>query len=132
MEALKDNDAKVRAYAAWSLIEHGDQRALNPLLKALADEATPVRAYAAAALGNLGDSAALEPLTQALRDSASEVRYNAALALGQLGSDPCLSVLFYLAITDTGLNSEGEKVSDAAVRAIRKITNRTRNTSEAD
>jgi len=67
---LKYNSAdwKVRRAAAGALGELGDQRTVNPLVKALGDCDVIVRSIAAEALGKLGDARAVEPLIKALGD----------------------------------------------------------------
>ncbi|MBL8153506.1 MAG: HEAT repeat domain-containing protein, partial [Anaerolineae bacterium] len=84
LTALHDVDAEVRSYAAGTLGNLGDLRAVEPLIAALYDSAESVRSSAAGALGRLHDFRAVEPLIAALHDSAGSVRRNAAESLGEL------------------------------------------------
>ena len=83
--ALTDEDAWVRAFAAWNLGKMRDNVALEPLMAALTDEEAWVRWSAAEALGKIGDMRALESLTTALTDEEAWVRAFAAEALGKIG-----------------------------------------------
>ena len=74
-----------RNFAAEALGKLGDQRAVDPLIKALQDSERWVHRSAAEALGKLGDTRAVEPLIEALRDSEKQVSQAAAKALGMLG-----------------------------------------------
>src|SRR5690349_2963201 len=59
IEALKNEDAGVRWFAAEALGTLGDPAAVLPLIRALKDKNRDVRSNAAAALGKLGDSRSL-------------------------------------------------------------------------
>lgn len=75
----------IRAEAADSLGETGDERAVHPLIDALKDENKHVRKVAAEALGKIGDKQAVEPLIAALKDKEGHVRETATSALGKIG-----------------------------------------------
>jgi len=85
MEALRDEDATVRAAAADGLGQLGVGAAVPALIRALKDAAPAVRAAAAVALGQLRDPQAVDPLIAALEDAQWEVRTAALEALGRLG-----------------------------------------------
>ncbi len=84
----KDNDWKVRSYAAEALGAIGpDAKAAVPaLIAALNDDQWRVQPYATEALGKIGAAAVLG-LIAALKDKDPHVRSNAADALGAIGPD---------------------------------------------
>ena len=85
LEALKDENADVRAQACWALGERRVAAAVDPLILLLKnDREADVRAQAAEALGSIGDQRAADALTAALKDKESDVRRGAANALAQL------------------------------------------------
>ena len=81
----------VPAIAATALGKIGDERAVEPLIKALTDTETlsersqSVRCTAAWALGEIGGDRAIEALIKVLVDYRNEVRASAAIALGKIG-----------------------------------------------
>ena len=77
-------DAEVRFSAAIGLGIFGDERALDPLIKALGDVDNDVRQYATEALGKLRKMA-VKPLIKALSHDDLFVRGQAANALGLIG-----------------------------------------------
>jgi HEAT repeat protein len=83
----EDGSGKVRAKAAWALGEIGDNRAVEPLIKALENDSdSGVRLEVALVLGIIDDPRAVEPLIRALEnDSDSYVRILAVGALGNIG-----------------------------------------------
>jgi hypothetical protein len=82
IQALQDQDIGVRAEAASSLGQLGDEKAVIPLISALQDDSDPyVRSLAARALGFLGDPRAKEALMNALTNDALEVGVGASNAL---------------------------------------------------
>jgi hypothetical protein len=66
--ALKNEDASIRRYAAWTLGRLRDPRAVEPLIDALQDKDREVRLTAAWSLGKLKDFRAVEPLINLLKD----------------------------------------------------------------
>jgi HEAT repeat protein len=84
VEALADEDSKVRLYAADALGRMKDARAVEPLLNALNDESNEVRNQAVMALGDLKDARAIEALTRALTDEDEHVRANAKHGLQRI------------------------------------------------
>jgi len=85
-------DAVVRFSAAIGLGIFGDERAVEPLIKALGDIDNDVRRYATEALGRLG-KIAVKPLIKALKHSDMFVRGQAANALGLIGDKTALKSL---------------------------------------
>lgn len=89
MEALADEDARLRADAAYALgvVDEGIESAIPALARALDDPEEDVRQWSAWALGNHGEVAAgaVEDLRAALTDPETWVRQNAAEALGRVG-----------------------------------------------
>ncbi len=82
VEALKDEEWRVRRRAAIGLADLESKKTYTPLLNALKnDEAFQVRAYAARALGKLELKKAIDPLREALKDESEFVRCLAARAL---------------------------------------------------
>jgi HEAT repeat protein/uncharacterized protein YwqG len=85
MEALKGDDANVRASAAGGpLGQIGGSQAVDLLIEALKDDHPEVRRNAALALGKTGDRRAAGELLLALKDSDSLVRSYAAGAFRQI------------------------------------------------
>jgi HEAT repeat protein len=83
---LRDDDAEVRLGAAWSLVELGDARALDPLARLLYHHENRIASAAAVGLGMLGDEHAVIPLTGALDHADEGVREAARDALRRLQS----------------------------------------------
>ncbi len=82
--ALGDKNA--RWMAVKVLAKVGDERAVEPLVRALRDESISVREEAARTLQAIGDPRAAAPLIAALEDSEAAVASAAALALAASGS----------------------------------------------
>jgi HEAT repeat protein len=81
MAALQHENPNVRWWAAWTLGEIGEKRAVSALVAALEDPDWGVRRTAVAALGKIGDPQAVEPLVARLGDRAIGVRWEARKAL---------------------------------------------------
>jgi hypothetical protein len=84
---LRDQDAGMRADAAYELGFSGDPRARRALAVALEDRDETVRRLAVEALARLGDPAAVGPLVDRLEDAAGSVRQAAEEALAGFGTD---------------------------------------------
>ena len=92
----------VRSYAAESLGQLGDRRAVALLIACLRGEAWVVRSAAAKGLGQLGDGRAVEPLIVCLEDERVWVRAEAAASLGQMGDARAIEPLRMLARSSWG------------------------------
>ena len=115
LNKLKDEDAKIRSYAAWKLGEIRDSTAIPALLEALKDKDWAVRENAERALGNIGDSIAIPALLEALKDEDRGVRYGAAKTLEDIGDSIAIPALF------EALKDEYLAVRQVAARALVKI-----------
>lgn len=97
IRALRDDRFEVRAEAAGSLGEIGDERAIEPLADRLGDGDPQVRQNAAIALGTLRHPAGFAPLVTALREGAADVRFQAATSLAEIDAaasyDPLVDAL---------------------------------------
>jgi HEAT repeat protein len=82
---LQNTDVEIRLGAAWSLVELGDERALDPLLRLLYHHESRIASAAAFGLGELGDQRAVVPLTAALDHADETVREAASAGLRRLG-----------------------------------------------
>jgi len=78
INSLKDEDERVRWYAADALGKTGTRKAVTPLIALLSDESARVRESTAAALGLIGDESAVKPLIKLLEDVDSRVAEKAA------------------------------------------------------
>ena len=82
IEALNSCDTGKRLWAAMSLGEVGDNRAVTPLIGVLEeDENEDLRQFAAFSLGKIEDERAIIPLIKALNDGAKDVGISSAKAL---------------------------------------------------
>jgi HEAT repeat protein len=126
VEALEDEDPKIRAVAAETL-KYSGGRSVAPHLEArLTDNHPAVRKAALTALGQLGTSETVPAVIKALDDGDRVVRCHAALALGSLGDEralmPLISVLHgdpYNVARRSAANSLGEIGSLKALRALK-------------
>ncbi len=81
-------DLIVRGRAALMLGKLGDQRAVEPLIRALDAPGFQTTLNAAEALGKLGDPRAVEPLLRVVEEHNDKIREAALAALRKLGYDP--------------------------------------------
>jgi HEAT repeat protein len=84
IQALSDQDKRVRIAAAHALGEIGDQRCYESLVGMLSDQDKDIRFISAAALGKLGDARAIGPLSGICADDYCFVRIAARDALLKL------------------------------------------------
>ena len=70
------------------LVEIGDPRAVEPLIKAAEKRDAFTSCSAITALGELGDKRAVKTLVKALEDKDGNIRQSAAYALDELGWNP--------------------------------------------
>ncbi|MBM4240601.1 MAG: HEAT repeat domain-containing protein [Euryarchaeota archaeon] len=123
IRSLSHEDHIIRKESARALIYVGDERAVEPLIKALKYEdwqesftvLTAVRENAAEGLGRIGDKKALKPLIQALKDKDGGVRWKAAWSLGRIGDKGALEPLI------EALNDEDGDVRKHAAGALGNI-----------
>ncbi|MFQ5794346.1 MAG: HEAT repeat domain-containing protein [Candidatus Bipolaricaulia bacterium] len=90
IEALRDEDKRMREQAARALIEIGSD-ATPDLIKTLRDENWRVRHNATWVLGEIRDSRAVPALTKMLEDKEPSVRRAADKALKKIPADKVLS-----------------------------------------
>jgi HEAT repeat protein len=113
----------VRKYAAISLGELGDRRAIDYLVKALNDENTEVRIASVTSLKKLGDETFIDRLVESLKDSDEYEREQTVQVLMNLGEKavkPLINILTsdnwtlpYIAVKTLGLIGTPE-----AIRAL--------------
>jgi HEAT repeat protein len=115
IDALKDEDHRLRQNSATALGYIGDRRAVEPLIEALKDENWQVRISSVGALAKLGDSRAVEPLITALKDESGWVRPAAATALGYIGDHRAKEPLI------AALKDESQRVRSSAATALSKL-----------
>ena len=84
IEALKDEDMRIREIAAKSLGKVKHTEAVPSLIEALHDAKEEVRLEAAKALGKIKDASAVTGLIETLGDSDQEVRLQAVRSLGEI------------------------------------------------
>lgn len=118
LDALNDEDRRVRSCAAEALGEIGSPDAVEPLIAVLErdGEDWEVQASAAEALGKLGDARAAQPLIASLANMVSHVRYQAAVALGEVGGPEAVAALESTARYDGDMT-----VRFAAEKSLRKL-----------
>ena len=90
IDLLQDPDWAIRREAITTLGEMGDERCVEPLVRALRDGDWQVREVAIEALGDVG-SPAVEPLIRLLRDW--DIRKYAIAALGKIRDERVLDPL---------------------------------------
>jgi HEAT repeat protein len=91
LEALDDEDPKVRRLAVCGLAACGGSRALDALIERLGDPDEDIRMRVAVALGKIGDRRAAPALVRAASGDDLPLRRVSILALGEL--DAGLDVL---------------------------------------
>jgi quinoprotein glucose dehydrogenase len=90
---LADKDGEVRAQAAKSLGDLGQQKAVPALIKLLGDSEPRAQFFAAQSLGKLKDAKATAPLIALLRTNADKdayLRFAASHALAGIGANDAL------------------------------------------
>lgn len=93
IDALSDEDPRLRLSIIDLLVAIGDPDAVPGLIGALDDPEPIVRWNAAQALGALGGSSTVPDLLRLLTDASDEVRLSAAWALGHIGSEAAIDAL---------------------------------------
>ena len=119
IDALADDDWRVRAYAAWALGVTHDPRGVQPLARALDDSHWRVRMHAVGALRDMDRGGSVAQVTPLLQDEHWQVRIAAISYLAEqtLGDDRALAPLQDL------LRREQHGITrDAAAVALRRLT----------
>jgi HEAT repeat protein len=111
---MKDMLGYNRGVAARALAEIGDERAVEPLIKALDDMDRSVKRDAYEALVRIGDSA-LDTLIKALKRKNKYIRVEVAKILGEIKSERAIEPLI------NALKDRATEVRCAAARALWKI-----------
>src|SRR3989339_1345168 len=113
---LGDNDAKVRAAAAETLVyfNTNDAATVSGITKALGDSNNDVVKYAVYAVDRLKAKSAIPELKKVLGNKNETIRVNAAVVLGKLGDKSGRKVL------ETGLNSGDMFIRLRSVIGLRK------------
>lgn len=106
-----DPDATVRRNAAYGLRRTGDERAVQPLLRALSDADKAIRIHAALGLGDLQARAAVEQLSSLLDDPGCARA--SAKALVEIGDERALPAL-KRAASSAGSRRRRKMFSEAA------------------
>ncbi len=89
---LSHKDAKIRGDTAWALGKLGDERAIDPLIRALDDNNSNVQEWAALALVKIGRPA-IEPLMAAMKSRNDPVKWQAAAVLGLINDSNATEAL---------------------------------------
>lgn len=97
---LNADSPMVRKWAADTLWNLGDRRAVEPLIQALQDENANVRYSAIRALVAMGEVIPLEPLLDVLGDSDATMRCWAISLLGEQGDKRAIEPVFGLLSDD--------------------------------
>lgn len=114
ISALENRANEVRQLAVQTLVEIGDLRAVEPLLRSLNDWDPVVRATVVHGLAKLWKPA-VEPLTGLLKDWNHQVRSAAAQVLGQIGDRSAVPLLVH------ALGDKEAEVRGSAAEALSKI-----------
>jgi len=113
IEALDDEDVKVRTEAAFVLGWLKSERAVEPLADTLYNDTDlSVRTSALNALLDIGGDAAANSLIPIAQEKQAELRLPAIAGLGEIGSENQVGVLIEL------LSSKDNRVVDAAADAL--------------
>jgi len=129
LQALNDEDSRIRSRAAEALGEIGTEAAIPALLQALHDHEENVRDNATHALEELSSELAIPGLLQALHHKDYDVRERAAYVLEQLGSKAAIpGLLQALHYKDhdvqwTAACVLGQLGSEAAIPALLEVLN---------
>lgn len=112
---LREDQPRVRAYAAGALGSMKSERVISSLAAMLDDQDSYVRQTAAGALGRIGSDQAIQPLAGALQDPVREVASAATLALGQIKHPAVLPLLV------KALGDSTRKTTRAAASALGEL-----------
>ena len=87
VDALKNENPRIRGYAAYALGQIGDERAVNLLAMAAKDDYKTVRLWAIMAMGHFKDPEIVDILKATLKDEDKMVRAFSVQSLGNIGSN---------------------------------------------
>ncbi len=118
LQNLTHKDAKIRGEAAWALGKMGEERAVDPLIKALQDNNRNVREWAVLALVKIGRPS-IEPLTAAMKSKNDSVKWQAAAVLGLINDSKATEALSY------ALQSNNSTVRYWAAAALGQVRDNT-------
>lgn len=96
IDALNDEEPRMRLHIVDLLRDLGDPEAVLALTAALRDPEWRVRWKAADALGRMGSLEAVPDLVDMLSDSTRDVQISAAWALGRIGAESAVNPLIRL------------------------------------
>ena len=127
IEALNDNDAEVRRWAAYGLSRFGSdsKTGVAVLIQKLQDDNTSVRQSACFALGSIGADAetAVPALLEVLKDEDSSIINSAVYALGEIGiGSPDVITSLIETLTD-----DDSRVRQSAALSLGKIGPKAKN-----
>ena len=116
IDILMDKDSPGRGYAAWTLGNLGDERAVQPLIDVATNEVgQSVRWYALQGLAELKDRKAYDAAFACLYDEDDMVRSCAAQALGGIGDPRAVEPLVQ------ALSDPSPDVREEIVQALGKL-----------
>lgn len=120
---LESHSEKVRARAAYRLVNSKDEQSIQALIKALFDSSPRVRRQAAYALSTICPLSALSSLIKATQDSDTETCRRVALTLGKIGHPDAITPLINIFFrNDTELQYAAQKalirIGEPAVPAL--------------
>lgn len=118
IDLLKDPDWAIRREAAVTLGEMGDERCVEPLVRALRDGDWQVREAAVEALGMIG-SPAVDPLIRQLRDW--DIRKYAIRGLGKIKDERVLDPLISQLRNDEFMLDATDALVDLGKPAVEKL-----------
>jgi len=93
IEALKNNNYKIRGHAAYTIGLTGSEKALEPLIITLEDKNKTVRLWAIIALGKLKNPGAADSLKITLQDEDKMIRAFSAQSLALTGNETSVKTL---------------------------------------
>jgi len=116
LEALKNDDDRIRQGAAWALGCIGGKEAVEAVKTALNDEHVGVRSAAAWSAGNLRDPSLTQPLIDALQDKELTVKSMAAEQLGKFEGEKVIAALI------KALSDDAPEVRGYAATSLAMLT----------
>lgn len=93
IEALKNNNYKIRGHAAYTIGLTGSETALEPLIMTLEDKNKTVKLWTIIALGKLKNPGAADSLKITLQDEDKMIRAFSAQSLAWMGDEKSVKTL---------------------------------------